>query len=301
MQQKFKMNENTKTIEELKSKGEYQTNKRTREELENIGRKFVKTIADGFGGFDSRINKIYIGEESKFDTPSEKLPNMTLFWNLQFANKGFMHASSMGHLHPPENFEVQEIYEFQGYGGMFIYEEGKRAKFYVCKPKDKVPVPPNCFMTILNLSHLELLTLDIANPSTNKSSKVEIKSKKGPMIAIYNLGDSSKTEERDFSDSDYKAPINIGGTVRIALNPEYSFNIDNTATIELRTEEKESGLYEALIEKRDDFTKYNMEILTASPYLRIKGRDSKYYYLNRSLLELVLDKKMPVHRLLGII
>jgi len=219
----------------------YFQNKRSLRQVLELGGDFYKEILkqakqQGLGRLED-FDFAYEGFEHAPEDPTEKLPNITHIWNLPFSKKGFIYGSSMGHSHPPADFDVQEIYDFFGYGGMLVLQD-KNTKLYVCKQGSRILVPPSCMMTILNFSQNNLFTLDMANPQQNQSSKDVVK-KKGPMMALYNLGNND---------------------VRIKFNTRYKI-FRNNPDIDLTISSSEESLYEQLLNRKNDFEKLNVEVI----------------------------------------
>jgi len=159
----------------------YVLNERTFESIKNL---FSKDYKKFLFPYENNLG-IYIGAEHSPKDLMKKFVNLTFFANLEAAlNKEFaiVMASSMGHYHP-QNLNVQEVYEFKGYGAMLINKDEK-TDFIFLKPNEKVAVPGNCNMTIYNLDNKPLKTLDFANPEKNLSNK-NLQKQKGPMFCIY--------------------------------------------------------------------------------------------------------------------
>jgi hypothetical protein len=87
------------------------------------------------------------------------------------------------------------------------------------------------------------------------------------------------------------------------LNPNYPvFGINNPVIIELKTEPKESGLYDAILNAKEEFREYNIGVMPSRPDLIVGSRKGYgIFHLNKKLIDLVLDPEKPVHKLLGII
>ncbi len=275
------------------------------EDICRYGGEFYKKIIDEKRGFVNFIREAYEGIEHKPENLREKLLNITRIWNLPFNAGGFMYGSTLGHKHENYDFDVQEIYEFWNRGGMLIsFNEG--SKLFVCKPGDKVVVPPKCMMTILNFSVDELETLDMANPSENASSKV-ILEEKGPMITFYHTGmQNGNLYCSSFKCSSYlsqrfgrRIEFPLEGVVKMRLNSQYeNFGIKEDAEVEFFVRDGEfSG---EIIRKRDELARYNIEVVEASGSVSCNGRDGKSYRISEPLEKLVVRSDKIVHRILGI-
>ena len=139
------------------------------------------------------MDGVYIGAEhcnanSSTEEIIKKRVNLTFFGNLEAklnlnGKKAIVMASSMGHKHPLD-LDLQEIYEFKGYGAMIIEKPRKETKIIFTRPGGKIAVPGNCHMTIYNLDLKPLETQDFANPKQNESDK-KIEKENGPMFCIY--------------------------------------------------------------------------------------------------------------------
>src|SRR3989338_62224 len=204
--------------EDLIKSEEYTHKPRTIHEIHEHGHGFYKRIIKEHGGIPDSFREAYIGWEncSKDSSPEElskKQPNVTYLWNIPFNGTGFLYGSTLGHKHPSLDFLVQEIYEFFGFGGMLI-SRGKSTQLYICKKGDKLAVPTDCTMTILNLSREPLLTLDMANPRENPSSKDYLKEMNGPMLALCHLG-NSKSYKYNVDEVKPCRLVPMEGTVRM--------------------------------------------------------------------------------------
>ncbi len=285
-------------VRELEKKSEYVSKIRGIGEIWECGGEFYKRVIEERGGFQHNIKQAYQGKENSPKDLTKKLPNITQFWNLLFNSRGYMYGSSMGHVHPSADFFVQEVYEFLGPGGMLIASDDE-TKLYVCKSGDKVAVPPGCIMTLLNFSYENLFTLDMSNPMQNPSSKIRIK-ERGPMIAFYHIGDSNDFKAADFKT--FRAHVPVSGNVKVEFNSNYrQFKIQEDERFHFRIGSKKESLYEELINRKKRFEKYNIEIIEASPNLRLKDRNGKSHQLTSPLVKLVTDKDKPVHKLLEMV
>jgi len=260
----------------------YKIKKREIKEISDLGGIFYKDIIEKKGGFKNFLIKkgAYIGYEHSPQDLTTKLPNITHIWNLELEN-GFLYGSTLGHEHPPSDFSVQEIYEFQNFGAMFIHDKSlNKNLLYVCKENDKIAVPQNCIMTILNLSEKDLLTLDMANPEQNPSSKEVLKKNKGPMIAIYNDSNSN---------------------VEFKLNHRYkSFDIKEDLTLDFKIS-GDKDLYEKILEESSRLRNYNIEVIEASQFIECEGRNGIKYSLNENFDKLINSKDKTLHKLLGML
>ncbi|MBD3252959.1 hypothetical protein GF386_04460 [Candidatus Pacearchaeota archaeon] len=284
----------TGTIKRLRKSGHYRTKKRLLSEIVGYGGDFYERIYDSRGGF-LNIPYAYEGMESSPKKPSQKIPNITTLWNLPFNRGGYMFASTMGHHHPPGDFPIQEIYEFLGYGTMLISSE-KETVIYLCRPGSKLTVPPDCSMTILNLSHQKLTTIDMANPKKNKSDKTEIE-QKGPMIAIYNTGSSPYSEEVSLNQGSYRLPL--GGTVKMVLNSRYQqLGLRKDAIVEFRTGIGAESLLEKILEKERELKELGIRVSCAEQTLEIETSQKRFSI--DSLERISLDSDKLLHHILGI-
>ena len=273
------------------------------DEIHKYGGEFYRNIINIGGGFGD-IKDAYEGYEHRPKNLNEKLPNVTKIWNLPFENGGFMYGSSLGHSHPKADFEVQEIYEFLGYGAMII-GLNDRIKFLVCKPGDKVAVGQDCVMTILNLSYKTLETLDLANPNENESSKKILEEKKGPMIFLYHPGlNSGKCYCDNFLSARFSKLVefSIGGYVKARFNRDYEqFGISMDVGFGFEISDNEDGLIGRICDKADLFRKYNVEVVKAGPRIECRGRDGKVYCLEDSLSKLAVGKEKILHKVFGMV
>lgn len=271
-------------------------------EIYKYAGEFYMKIIDERGGFCGFITEAYEGFEHFPEELSFKVPNITRIWNLPCNSGGFMYGSSMGHMHDKYEFDVQEIYEFDNFGGMLIADNN--VKLYVCKPRDKVIVGPNCMMTILNLSFRKLETLDMANPLTNGSSK-EIVKEKGPMIALYHTGNTNEDRCPDFSlSSRFNQPISLptSGVVIMRLNKRYEqFGIRDDVAIEFDIDNKEDSLLENILRSREELAKYNIEVVEGNRVIECVGRDGRMYCLDGLLGDIARGQEKKLHKMLGMI
>ncbi len=274
------------------------------EEVYKHGGEFYRKIIEERGGFDDNVKEAYEGFEHAPENLNVKRPNITRIWNLPLKNGGFVYGSSMGHIHDNYNFDVQEIYEFANYGGMVISDD-RDIRFYVCRPKDKVIVPPNCMMTIFNLSYQVLETMDMANPLTNGSSKEILIEKKGPMIAFYHTGEggseyySDSYLSRRFGNA---VKFSKNGNAEIKLNKNYEqFGIGEDLAIDFRIDSSESSLVENILKNKDELRKYNIDVLEGKRIIDCIGRDGNKYIFDWPLGDLARSRDKVVHRALGMI
>lgn len=248
------------------------------DEIQKYGGKFYKEIADAQGGWKAGFSDAYAGFEDQ-RIGREKLPNVTRLWNLPFQQGGFMYGSTLGHTHPPYPFAVQEIYEFWGHGGMLISLKDEM-QLWLCRPFDKVLVPPDCMMMILNFSE-SLTTLDMANPLENKSNKKILEEKQGPLLAFYRDHDKS---------------------VRLEFNRLYGNSAGGDTTLMyFQPREGEDALYQEIAESSRELEEYHINVRRAQPVVEGAGRSGKVYRLDKPLTELVLSEEKPVHKMLGIL
>ncbi len=248
------------------------------DEIQKYGGNFYKEIADAQGGWKAGFSEVYAGFEDQ-RVSRGKLPNVTRLWNLPFQQGGFMYGSTLGHTHPPYPFVVQEIYEFLGYGGMLISLKDEM-QLWLCRPADKVLVPPDCMMTILNFSD-HLTTLDMANPLENKSDKKILEEKQGPLLAFYQDPDKS---------------------VRLEFNHLYGNSAGEDATLMyFQPRGGEDALYQKIVESSKELEECHINVRRAQPVVEGVGRSGKVYRLDKPLTELVLSEEKPVHKMLGII
>lgn len=277
-------------------------NVRRIEEIYRNGREFYKNIIDGRGGFYESVKDAYEGFEHSPGDLIAKRPNVTQIWNLPFKNGGFLYGSSLGHVHKKYDFDVQEIYEFANYGGMLISDEDS-VKFYICKPRDKIVVKPNCMMTIFNLSYRMLETRDMANPLTNESSKEILIDKKGPMVAVYHSGGDEYFDDPCLSKRfDNRICFPKAGKVEMRLNKNYEqFGIKEDSVVDFVIDSYEGSLVENILENSCQLEKYNIEVLEGKRIIDCKGRDGNEYSLDWPLEDLVRDKDKIVHRVLGML
>ena len=109
----------------------------------------------------------YSGAESSPANPADKKSNITVLKNwLNFL------GNTIGHHQGVSELSYQEVYESHGFGAMVIDRDGEgMIELHCMKPGDKVLIPSYCIMTLYNLDHDPLVTLDFANPALNKNSK----------------------------------------------------------------------------------------------------------------------------------
>ena len=283
--------------------GEFRHNIRKIDEIYKYGGEFYKKIIDERGGFKDFISEAYEGFEHSPQNLSLKRPNMTKIWNLPFNSGGFLYGSSLGHVHPKSDFEVQEIYEFHSYGGMLISSDGLN-RLYVCRPCDKVVVPADCTMTILNFFYGVMKSIDMANPLENKSSK-EIIEQKGPMIAFYHTGKNAEANHYEPYFSEIFGPkvvFPVSGDVKMKINKEYrELGIKDDEIIEFNINSNWNSLAENILKRRKEFERYNIEVIEGNRTIRCKGRKGEVYSLDLPLEYLVRDEGKKVHKLLGMI
>jgi len=270
------------------------------EEIYRNGGEFYKKIIDEGGGLCESVREAYEGFEHSPGDLIAKRPNVTQIWNLPLKNGGFLYGSSLGHVHKEYDFDVQEIYEFANYGGMLISDKDS-VKFYVCNPRDKVVVKPDCMMTIFNLSYRILETRDMANPLTNGSSKEILIDKNGPMMAVYHNGGDECYDDSYLSGRfDDKICFSKAGNVEMRLNKNYEqFRIKEDSVIDFMIEDYEGSLVENILENSGQLERYNIEVLEGKRIINCKGRDGIEYALDWPLGDLIRDK--IVHRVLGMV
>ena len=290
-------------------------------EIHKHGNEFYRGIIDPHGGLEKDLQFAYEGIEHSPDDLSQKLPNQTHLWNLPFADKGFLYASTMGHVHPKDPTkrpQVQEVYEFYGQGAMLLSSQGK-SRLIVCESGDKVAVPTDCMMTLFNLSQDQLMTFDMANPQNNSSSKDILEKREGPLLAFYNTGNPTKVKlkinkrysEFGICNTKEEYPPGFFSDENIAYD-ESGFSsgagigdFDKTktpdleSTIEIQLNPTEDTLSKAILRNASQIGEHGIQVKQASPSIKCVGRDGVTYWLSRPLWELVLDKNKPVHRLLG--
>ena len=277
-------------------------NIRSIDDIFKYGEKFYMDIIDENGGLPEFITEAYEGFEHFPRNLSFKIPNITRIWNLPFNSGGFMYGSTMGHVHAQYDFDAQEVYEFCDYGGMLIANE-EGIKLYACKPKDKVIVSPACMMTIINLSFKKLETLDMANPLTNGSSK-ELVKKKGPMIALYHLsGSVDKYHDLYLSSRfDKKISFPTDGKVIMKLNKNYEkFRIRDDISIEFDIADNESSLLESILSNREEFARYNIQVIEGKRAVECIGRDGRLYCLDGLLGDIARQEAKMIHKMLGMV
>jgi hypothetical protein len=269
---------------------EYKQNIRGIDEIHKNGHGFYRKILGWMGGFSESVKQAYEGLEHKPENLRDKRPNITRLGNLRFGNGGFIYGSTMGHKHTKE-MQTQEVYEFNGYGGMLLGFDDK-VQLYVCKAGDKVIVPGNCIMTIFNFSARDLITLDMANPDKNESSKDILKEKDGPMMAVYHPGIIRDRSKKESHSGDVKMDINAGYGV---------FGLSYDARLDFWTRSGEGSLAKEILDRKKDLKRYNIEVLQGSRIVEAVGRDGNRYVLDKSLVQLVDGQDKRVHRVLGMI
>ncbi len=285
----------------------FRHNIRAINEIYKLGGNFYYDLIKSRKDFLENIYEAYEGFEHRA-CDETKMPNLTRIWNLPFNSGGFLYGSSMGHLHPQSDFDVQEIYEFLGYGGMLISSKNE-TKLYLCGKGDKIIVPPDCMMTILNLNFKELETLDMANPKENESSKdILLKDLRGPMIVLNHTGMQRKNEySSSFIYSSFlshkfreKIILPLGGIVKMGINSKYeNFKINQNEEIEFIIGSDESDLVNEIFRKRNEFRKYNIEIIEAEKGVDCIGRDRRHYRICDSLERLAISSDKLIHNILG--
>src|SRR5207302_10372533 len=122
---------------------------------------------------------IYSSAEHRGDPKLPKLPNITVVPNLTTSESSGMprpfrvFGTTMGHYHPsrPEDYRVQEVYEFQSFGLLAIDREAGEVELWIARDGDKVSVPTACHMTLYNLGDVDflLLTRNFCDPDRNPS------------------------------------------------------------------------------------------------------------------------------------
>jgi len=252
----------------------YKVNPRNKRELMELAGKYWQELFNG-GRLAGDLNDVaYVGAEHK-PKPKQlasKFPNITYFENLPYNLGGMIYASSLGHTHPPNDFGVQEIYEFLDYGGMLICSE-KENKMILCSPGEKLVVPSDCDMTIFNLSKEPLTTLDMAHPYRNPSSKQKLK-EKGPMMVFYQNESNGK--------------------VRVRLNHDYEcFRLykDFDEEIKINSPWIKEGLFNALSRMTNIENIQLVNAFREFPHLNPIGFESK-----KSLLDMCMDKDEKIYK-----
>ena len=286
---------------------DFRRNIRSIGEVHKYGGGFYERIINEKKRFLECVIDAYEGSEH-YGKNGCKIPNMTRIWNLPFNSGGFLYGSSLGHVHPKRDFHTQEIYEFFGHGGMMI-ASGKEAKLYICEEGDKVAVPSDCMMTILNFSANELLTLDLANPAENESSKdILLKDRRGPMIALYHTGMQNEMEYCSlFSCSSFLSHkfmrmirLPTKGIVKMRLNKEYDIFKDvGNEEIELKVGDDESDLLNEIFIRRNELRKYNISVIEAEAGVECIGRDERHYRICERLEREAVSSSRLVPRILG--
>ncbi len=161
----------------------YKINRRRLSDIKPLFSDDYKKMGYRFNGDScSDAEVAYIGAEH---SGNPKLPNLTVIQNLTCL-LGKAMGSTMGHQHlqakESDERELQELYEFHGYGAMLI--RGKYGtRMHVLKPGEKVGVGTGDSMAIINLGESELVTFDYANPKKNSASK-ETEKRIGTMMLV---------------------------------------------------------------------------------------------------------------------
>ena len=288
---------------------------RSIEEVHVNGGDFYKNIIDERHGFLDCVKEAYEGFEHWPPTDHRldaKIPNVTRLWNLPFNSGGFMYGSSMGHVHKKYDFDVQEIYEFLNFGAMLIASNKDRAiRMHVCEPGDKVAVPPDCMMTILNLSFDELVTLDMANPYENESTKeVLIEERRGPMLALYH---TSRDTLNSYSTSHFcssflshrfndRVVLPLDGIVRMKLNKKYSgiYNVpDADVGLDFIIGSDNGDLADEILKHKDGFASCGIDVVKAESSVGCIGRDKDVHWIYHPLERLVTSSDRNIYDIFG--
>jgi hypothetical protein len=286
-------------------KEEFRHNVRGINEFNKYGGEFYKEIVEKNGGFANFLTEAYEGFEHKPVDLKEKVPNKTIMWNLPFNENGFMYASSLGHFHEEKGREVQEVYEFLNYGGMLISTEDK-VDLIVCKPRDKVIVPSECMMTILNFSVGELETLDMANPYKNKSSKEILINNLGPQVALYNTGENGETYMGKKCSTlmsnrfGRKVVLPYSGKIKFKINSNYKvFGIEEDKEINLTLRNNNCDLAKEILEQKEVFSKYNINVKKGECCLSYVDNENEMHVLGIGLEKLVGNSTESLEKMLG--
>lgn len=137
----------------------------------------------------------YVAYSGAEHSQSPKLPNITKLPNLITKRGAVILGSTFGHQHTQcennDSRRFQEIYEFHGYGAMFI-RRNSDAALYLLRPGEKVVAGIQDSMTIFNLDCKPLVTLDYANPKMNSSTKNLEKVFKTCLFFKFKIGDDEK-------------------------------------------------------------------------------------------------------------
>lgn len=271
------------TVFLLEKRGEYKNKLRSIFEIERYSGDFLERIIEENSSFDRKGVYAYLGKENPYLEPGEKLPNITLFWNLPFNNQHCFLGQSMGHTHPKNDMSVQEVYEMCGYGGVVV-SRGDENNFYLCKARDKVAIPSDCMMTILSLSYDDFMTIDMSNPKKNESDKSLVKDN-GPMFAFYHEKKANRYPEE----------------VKMRINSTYStFGLLNDVELTLKTEPKENGLYTALLENKAKLNEFNINLVQANEDITVIDKEGSIYHLDKPIVELIDGFDKRLHRLLDL-
>lgn len=279
----------------------YKKNLRRIGEVNCLLGEFGRKIVDSMGGFDPKLNFAYVGYENnprKLKRESKlKLPNVTHFWNWPTKNSKFVYSSSMGHVHDINGDFTQEVYEFHGYGGMLVSDKdgvsGKKNKFYVCKPQDKVAVPAKGIMTLFNLSNRDLLVWDMANPDRN-SSKKDLIGERGPMMMITQK-DCVDSCHRSYHRPNYFLTRSFGRDVYLLPSKEviFHFNRDyndydidsgNKGDIVFKVDLHPKDLGDLILKNSSEFRERGIEVIEASPKVECSSEGGGKYTLESPFL-----------------
>jgi hypothetical protein len=221
--------------EELKVKG-YKINDRKPRDIEEI---FMHLDKFSFPIKQLRGEEIvYSGAEH---TGKPKLPNITFLPNIHYAN-GTLIGSTFGHQHtqnPGDIRLLQEIYEFQSYGGILL-RKNNLVKLILLRPGEKVSVGTDENMTLFNFGERALLTEDYANPTMNSASK-DLEKSIGPLMAIW--------------ETPYELTFRINPLYR-----EQKILDGERNNIHIKTNKKEEALYEKIKKQRVDFLDAGIEV-----------------------------------------
>lgn len=167
--------------EELKRRG-YKINNRKIRDIQEI---WAHSENFRFPKINFRDEEtIYSGAEH---TGNPKLENVTFLPNITQYPYGYLAGTTFGHRHTQneqnDGRTFQEIYEFQGFGGMLL-----RAREYtelvLAEPGEKIIVRTDENMTLFNLGSEPLITFDYANPEMNSASK-DLEKEIGPGMLIW--------------------------------------------------------------------------------------------------------------------
>lgn len=163
---------------------------------------------------------VYSGAEHR---GNPKLPNLTFLPYLLFEDDLLM-SGTPGHQHTQaekgDTRRFQEIYESLGYGAMLL-RNSEGTTLHILKPKDKVIVGTADNMSIINLDHSPLITLDYANPEMNSANR-DLEARIGPLMIITQHIDSYEANttlfkiNQKYIEEDYLKPdetIKVSGYV----------------------------------------------------------------------------------------